>query len=366
MDFVNETKVEAGWTLGFEPDGRELLIIAIKATYIIPSHGAEPVLADEQVPLTDADEFTGEPGSTAVKYETDYAHRKPMCDVLLNGSAYAPDGRPASRVQVGLKVGVMSKSFNVIGDRYWEAGTLSIGPGYPGNFLTMPISYDNAFGGVDNFHQDESKHSTYVWNPVGTGYHEDLSGALVDGTPMPNTEELNKTVKMPLNSYRPMAFSAMGRNFKSRYPLAGTYDQQWLDNQAPFWPDDFDFLYFQAAPKDQQIPYPKGGEWVMLQNLTPEGVTKFQLPRLSMPVVLMPYRGKDQHVDAVVDTLVIEPDKRRFMMTGRVSYPLRRNMFELKQVIVGERPKTRHDIRRFGKKPYYKNLAELANARRSR
>jgi len=364
MDFVNETKVEAGWTLGFEPDGRELLVIVIKATYKIPEKGAEPVLAEEQVPLTEADEFTGEPGLTAVKYETDYAHRKPMCDVLLNGSAYAPEGRPISRVQVGLKVGAMTKSFNVIGNRYWEAGAVSIGPGYPGNFISMPISYDNAFGGVDNFHQDESKHRTYVWNPVGTGYHEDLDGALVDGTPMPNTEQLNKAVKMPLNNYKPMAFGAMGRNFKSRYPLAGTYDRQWLDTQAPFWPDNFDYRYFQAAPPDQQIPYPVGGEEVILKNLMPNGSISFRLPFKSMLVLFIPYIGKEYLVDAMIDTLLFEPDKKQFVMTWRISYPLRRNCFELKQVIAGELSKRWHDARRFGDKPYYKNLAELVKARK--
>jgi len=65
MNFVNETKFEADWTLGFEPDGRELLVVAIKATFQIPKNGDEPELAEEQVPLTEADEFTGEPGFSA-------------------------------------------------------------------------------------------------------------------------------------------------------------------------------------------------------------------------------------------------------------------------------------------------------------
>lgn len=362
MDFVNETKVEAGWTLGFEPDGRELLVIAIKATYTIPENGYEPVLADEQVPLIEADEFTGEPGLTAVKYETDYAHRKPLCDVLLNGSAYAPEGKPISQVQVGLKVGTMVKTFNVFGDRYWETGLVSTSPSKANNFISMPISYDNAFGGVDNFHQDESKHRTYVWNPVGKGYHENLSGELVDGTPMPNTEELNNTVTRPNQNYKPMAFNAMGRNFKSRYPFAGTYDQQWLDNQAPFWPDDFDYRYFQAASPDQQIPYPVGGEEIALKSLTPSGINRFQIPKKAMPVLFIPYKGKEQLVDTVIDTILLEPDLQRFSLTWRVSYPLRRNCFELKQVIAGEMPKAWYRARRFPNKTYYANLAELVKA----
>src|SRR5579871_5646048 len=97
MEFVNETKVQAGWTLGFERNGRELLIIAIKATYNLPATHDDPVLAEEQNPLVKADEFTGEPGLSATLHETDYAPRKLNCDVVLNGSAYAPGGRQRER-----------------------------------------------------------------------------------------------------------------------------------------------------------------------------------------------------------------------------------------------------------------------------
>ena len=36
MEFIDETKVESGWTLGFEPDGPELLVVTIKAIFKIP------------------------------------------------------------------------------------------------------------------------------------------------------------------------------------------------------------------------------------------------------------------------------------------------------------------------------------------
>ena len=105
MEFLNQSGVAAGWTLGFESDGRELLIVAIKATYTLPTQGSEPTLAEEQIKLTTADEFTGEPGRSAPLRETDFSHRKPKCDVVLNGSAWASGGRPARSVEVGLRVG---------------------------------------------------------------------------------------------------------------------------------------------------------------------------------------------------------------------------------------------------------------------
>ncbi len=366
MDFVNETKVEAGWTLGFQPDGRELLIVAVKATFTIPRNGEEASLAEQQTPLTEADEFTGEPGLSAPLYETDYAQRKPYCDVLLNGSAYAPQGKPANLVTVSLQFGKMQKSFNVVGNRVWDRFMLNTSPSLPVKFVSKHISYDVAYGGVDTDKKDPEKQKTYMKNPIGVGYYPISKGKDLIGKPLPNTEEIGKSIKSTKGKYIPVSFGPIGRNFESRIPFAGTYDQNWLDTKVPFWPDDFDYRYFQSAPVDQQINYPKGGEQVVLKNLTEDGFKTFILPKVSMPVIFIPYRGKDKQVEGLIDTVFIEPDQKRFMITWRVSYPLRRNCFELKQVIAGEMPKAWHRERRSGNKPYYASLAELVKARKGK
>ena len=45
MRLLNKTAHHAGWTLGFQPDGRELLVVAAKATFSIPGNGEPPALA---------------------------------------------------------------------------------------------------------------------------------------------------------------------------------------------------------------------------------------------------------------------------------------------------------------------------------
>ena len=359
MDFVNETKVEAGWTLGFEPDGRELLVVAIKATFRIPKNGEEPVLAEEQVPLTEADEFTGEPGYSATLYETDYAHRKPYCDVLLNGSAYAPGGRPTDAVRVSMRVGRMKKSFNVVGDRFWERDGLADRPSLPKYFDKMPISYDRAFGGSNVHPEHPEKIETYVKNPIGIGFYPYLSGDKLTGKPLPNTEEIGRHATKPSGRYRPMSFGPISRNFLCRIPFAGTYDQKWLKSKAPFWPDDFDYRYFQCTSPDQQMPYSKGGELVTLENLTPKGLKTFKLPVVSMPVLFIYHRHKDVQFDGVLDTILIEPDKNRFMLTWRASLPLRQNCFEIQQIVPGERPHSWHIARKAGQKVFYRNHNDM-------
>jgi len=334
LKLINATGMAAGYTLGMEPSGAERLVVAVKGTFTLPPRGEQPQLAEEQVPLTDADKFTGEPGLSAVTAECDWAPHKPRCDILLNGSAYAPGGKAAQRVQVGIKLGAWQKLFTVVGDRNWRGGPVPRA-GAPEPFEVMPISYDNAFGGVDNFHPDPGQHRTYLPNPVGRGYHRLLEPYLVDNTPMPNTEESNAPVTTPNGDYRPMSFGAIGRNFASRYPLAGTYDQNWQDNVFPFLPADFNPAYFQAAPEDQQVDKIVGGEPVILLNLTPDGRRDFPLSAVEMPVVFFRRKGGRDEMKAAIDTVIIEPDAQRFSLVWRASLPLKRNIFEVRQIVVG-------------------------------
>ncbi|TGT20411.1 DUF2169 domain-containing protein, partial [Mesorhizobium sp. M4B.F.Ca.ET.172.01.1.1] len=119
--------------------------------------------------LVTADMHTGDAGFSATLWESDFAFHKPRCDVIVNGFAYAPGGRPAERVLVGVKLGNWSKRFEVVGHREWRA----IGPMFtataPRPFLKLPISYDVAWGGVDRLDPDDKPPASYKYNPVGTG-----------------------------------------------------------------------------------------------------------------------------------------------------------------------------------------------------
>lgn len=361
MQLLNATKMAAGYAPGIQPDGRQLLVVVVKGTFDIPSKdGEEPKLSKEQIPLVNADVFTGEPGFSAPLYESDYAPRKPKCDVLLNGSAYVPGGKPVERVTVSLRVGSWSKSFDVVGNRVWQAGALYIAVSKSEPFTVMPISYNNAWGGVDKSQEDPAKHHYYPLNHAGVGYHEYTSGKFMDGKPLPNTEEQGAKISNPKGSYRPMAFGSIGRAWQPRPKLAGTYDKNWLDKIFPFLPADFKEEYYQAAPPDQQMDYPKGGEEAELLNLTPQGRTLFRLPKIRIPVRIFCKNGDEREFDAVLDTVFVEPDRSRFMLSWRTSLPLRKNMFEVSQIIAGKVSPGWYRARKLSK-IYYQSLRELAS-----
>src|SRR5262245_26760302 len=327
----------ASYTMGVESSGRELLVVVVKGTFHLPRPGEAVRLHDEQRPLVMADTFSGEPGRSAPVYEADFAPRKHRCDVLLRGSAYAPGGRPTAWVPVGLRVGSMQKSFAVVGDRVWQSGVAGVSASEAQPFAVMPFSYDCAFGGTDDRHEDPAKHAAFMRNPVGRGFHNELRREWIDGTPLPNTEELNRPVNRPDGDYAPMAFGPIGRGWEPRYRYAGTYDQRWLNDYFPSLPPDFDGMYYQATPLDQQTATPVAAGEIALLNLTSEGRVTFALPTFNAPIHFFPKRGGREDARLALDTIVIEPDLGRLMLTWRATRPLRRSMFEVAQILVGRK-----------------------------
>ena len=367
---VNETKLETGWTMAFRPDGRELIVVVAKGTFVLvdPDLNGEPRLAEKQVPPLMADEFGADPAKNAPLRENDFAPIKPECDVLLAGSAHAPHGRAVKTIGVGLRVGSISKSFQVTGRRTWKAGlTGDPAPGEPEPMVKQPISYDVAFGGTEADPQKPDRIETYLENPVGRGFRK--HNFQLWGDPMPVTEEISDPVQDPRKSYRPMAFGPLGRNWKPRMDYVGTYDKRWMEEIAPMLPADFNPLHFQAAPPDQRMPIPRGGETIRLLNLVPSSISpdasaQNRIPKLPVTMIFVPVRGNPVWVDAGLDTILIEPDENRFLCCWRASHAPIRDAFDIGEVIVYIRD-AESDGRmraRLSGKQYFQGLGELARS----
>lgn len=338
MQLINTTRMVAGYNVGMEPSGRELLVVVVKGTFVLPRQGEALSLHARQVPLVMSDTFSGEPGLSAPVWEVDFAPRKRFCDVLLHGHACAPVGQSVTRMRVRLRVGPIDKVADVVGDRVWQAGLTGISASAPQPFERMPVSYDRAFGGADRHSEDAREHDAYLPNPVGRGWHRHLKNAWVDGSPLPNIEVPGEGVSFPSDQRPPVAFGPVGRGWPQRACFAGTYDQHWLDHVFPFLPADFDERYYQAAPADQQMPCPSGPVDVELSGFTPDGPRVFQLPFFEAPVRITPRQGEHEHHKGVLDTIVFDPDAERLMLTWRVTRPLRKSIFEIARIQVGTGP----------------------------
>jgi hypothetical protein len=191
---------------------------------------------------------------------------------------------------------------------------------HPRPFTTMPIVYERAFGGTAQAEID--------WrNPVGIGHQGARSADPAVESAMPNVEYAD-------GRPAPAGFGAIARQWQPRVGFAGTYDAAWLDGRAPFLPENFDPQYHQAAPLDQQSQTIRGGEPVAISNMTPEGLWRFNLPTLRVPVRVW-YADRGFVGTLRLDTVLIEPDAYRVTLKARMRFAIERRRAPLRQVIVG-------------------------------
>ncbi|KKZ84302.1 hypothetical protein B5K05_24620 [Rhizobium phaseoli] len=337
MQIWNQTGYPTEFTMGMDTAGHEYIVVVVKGTFDFPeAPGGLVRKSSIQMPLVMADTHTGEPGYSATLWETDFAFRKPRCDVIANGCAYAPGGRPTERVTVGIKLGNWSKVFDVLGHREWRALGPVFSASAPQPFLRQPFSYDSAWGGTDRLDPDDDLPASYRQNPCGTGWARTRNQRLIPGLRLPNTQATGEEIRSPFGDYRPMSFGPFGRAWPGRIEFAGTYDQNWIDNIFPFLPPDFDERYFQMAPPDQQIDSPKGGEDVVIVNLTPSGRESFRLPAVGLPITL--FKGNERAFESAIlpDTVLFDLENRRFSLVWRVSQRIHRTILDFTECWVGQ------------------------------
>lgn len=356
---TNTTGMEAGLCVATDKEGRDYCVVVVKATFSVDKDGATP-LAEKQEPLIYADVHYGDPSKTSIKYECDFARFKPMADIIVNGHAYSPGGKPVTETMVGLEVGSLKKVIRVVGDRHWEKRTIGLAPSEPTSFIKMPLVFERAFGGSDHSHKDPKHHGSETRNLVGVGFHKNSDTKSIEGTHLPNLEHPRDPMKSWYDTPPPMGFGVLARNWLPRVKHAGTYDEKWLNERFPFLPDDFSDCYFQAPPPDQQVPFPKGGEAVRCMNMTPDMDLMFTVPRVAVPIT---FRFKDRNVVAEpnLDTVIVEPDQRRVLVAWRATVPVGRKLTALREIVVGAQP--RNGPQAAGK-PHFRSLAELSEWRK--
>src|SRR6266498_2128707 len=78
---------------GQTPEGQYILSVLLKRTYAI-RHGKRCVRSEADQKLFAGDVFHGDPMNSTVKNESDFVPFKIATDVVLDGKAYAPPGKP--------------------------------------------------------------------------------------------------------------------------------------------------------------------------------------------------------------------------------------------------------------------------------
>ncbi|MGB9989821.1 DUF2169 family type VI secretion system accessory protein [Massilia sp. SM-13] len=230
-------------------------------------------------------------------------------EVLLSGSAWAPQGRAVRELTVGLRLGTLSKQLRVLGDRNWLNSLL---PGYqatdPLPFTEMPLSYERAYGGP--------KHGG---NPLGCGYTGNPWSPLFGQNHgvLPNIEYPQTPVASPARAYLPASFGPVPPDWSPRKEKLGTFDQHWSEHDAPGFAADMDPLAFNRAPADQWLAEALvGGEAYRLDNLHPERPRiEGRLPCFRARAFVQRAGGALEEVPMTLDTVWFFPGQEIGLLT---------------------------------------------------
>jgi hypothetical protein len=335
LQLDNRTPFAAERTIVMDKTGEKSWVVAVKGTYrVFPDGSTEP--AEAQTPPLYSAEHFGEPGKSSIRYEADLIPTKPATDVIVNGHAYAPDGRPVHTVDVTIRAGPLTKTLRVFGDRRWYvAATGRLRPSSPASFERMPIIYERAFGGWDKTDPDPAKQRMYIANPIGSGFA--TTDKQLEGHAVPNVEYPDHLISAWNDRPAPAGFGAIASYWSPRLEWGGTYDEAWMENKFPLLPDDFDGRFHQCAPPDQQVDeYLRGGELVVLENLTASGSMQFALPKVSLAFSTRFGKQTQEH-RASLQTVVIEPDVPQVILVWHTSLACHHLLDDLDETIVREK-----------------------------
>lgn len=316
MNMINHSPLAAATYFLMDRDGAEIMLLVLKGTWRI-GNGGKLSIADEQMPVISEPVYRGEPGKSSLVYDTDAVLEKPGTDCVLIGHARTLKPHLAC-VDVTFGVGPIIKQLRVFGDRRWKKGILgsaSIIKIRP--IEEIPLIWENAFGGIDVSHEDSSKHEICRENPVGKGFIAAKSNIDIVGQLLPNIEDPANLIKNPKQRPKPVGFGMIAPYWQPRISYAGTYDEQWRKYISPLLPEDFDTRFnLLAAPGLSTKTHLQGNERVLVEGASKHGRLLFDLPGIT-PKVTVRRWGHETDSPMCLDTVVVEPDNERFMLTWR-------------------------------------------------
>jgi hypothetical protein len=322
----NPTPFKASTMLLPDRHGVDTVVTVVKGTFEV---GDSLGLAPEQVALTLADEYHGEPGASSIRVPSDVSIEKVGTDVVVLGTAWAPDDQPTWQMDVSMAVGPLAKTVRVFGDRVWDVTGGASRVSWVAPFTRIPLVWERAFGGSDVTDKGPTAEPR---NPVGMGFRVPNGTKPIAGMALPNIEDPNALIGSWSDAPAPAGFAPVAPHWLPRRSFAGTYDEAWQNNRSPYLPLDFDPRFCQIAPVGLVATrHLEGGEPVTLSGMTLAGVLRFTLPALRVGMAHWLDTGVEER-PGLLDTIIIEPDARRLVMVWRAILPCDKKTLKVREI----------------------------------
>lgn len=341
----NKTGVPHFWFEQTGPEGEQLDVLVVRATFAFGINGESMTLAADQQPIAFGDIFAGpaatDPMRAVLTEDGDLLPYKPGTDVLISGHALAPDGRAQSSWQASVSVGPVNKTLQLHGPRQFRKRFFGwrLGPSEP--VARVPLDYRLAYGGCIDvpaaLTADGSSDSIkYPGNPAGCGWlpkpfayrHLPRLGRKYvkkwiqaqTVLPAPQFESATAPVRHPYQNLAAQGLSAIARWWEPRLSLQGSYDSQWRTARYPLLPKDFDPRYYQSAPADLVCsPHLIGDERVLLTGLFSEN-RAMRLPGWRLLAVVTRASGESTVSVLILDTVRLDLDSGQASLVWRAHF----------------------------------------------
>ena len=325
LQLKNNSPFAATMALFPNEHGIDTLYIIVKASFNI---GSQWTLVDKQQPPTAEDIYWTEPGKSSLKAASDIHIGKSSTDIIVTGHACAPEGQQVKQLDTNISVGKINKTIRVFGDREWQNGNIST----PKPFSTMPLVYEKAFGGLHEVNGEIL--SAELLNPVGTGFAGKRKEKEMNGVSLPNLENPSQLIQKTTDRPGPSCFSFIAPSWQPRVNYAGTYDEAWQKNRAPYLPDDFEKRFFNMAHPDLIYPgFLQGGEPIHIAGMHPKGDLQFSVPQVKLATkVAVKNRVENPQFD--LETLLIEPNQLQLSMVWKAALCCDKEALKISEVAI--------------------------------
>jgi hypothetical protein len=318
-------------------NGAVLALVLVKQRYVVSPGQVVRAVAGAEVRLADELWDPEHPDRSSVRYPADVCLDKPGTDVVVSGAAMGLGDVTQTELLASVRVGELSRAVRAVGPRRWVRAMGELRLGDPIPFRAVPVRWELAWGGAD--FTDPRNPVEEPRNPVGRGVVRDLD--TLDGEPGPQIEDPMEPITTPTEPYRPAGFGPLGRHWSPRRQHVGTVDDAWLRERMPLWPADTDARLHQCAVPELTAPaHLRGGEAVEVVNMCATGPLRFSLPRPHY-FVGMRLDGALREFPSVLDTVLLEPDLRRFEMTWRAVLPMPARLSRVDYIQVHEKTERR-------------------------
>jgi len=132
-------------------------------------------------------------------------------------------------------------------------------------------------------------------------------------------EDPNQLIQAWSDRPHPGGLGPIPPMWSPRREYAGTFDERWKRQRMPLLPDDYNPRHSQSAHPDLVSREPlRGGERVVLNNLTPGSMLNFQLPRPYL-ILTTTTRSARLRQKIQLDRVIMEPDAKKLVMVWRSS-----------------------------------------------